>query len=376
MRGHKVERRPGVWRLVVSNKFGDDGKRRQEVRTFKGSSRGADRELTRMLGSLDDGTLGDGFQRLDTYLADEWLPAVAAVSKRGRPLAPTTSQRYADAVGHVSRVIGRVRLADLRPSHVEKLRDRLLAEGDLAPQTVADVMRVLAQALSAAEAKGYVGRNPAQARLVNRPVGDKPTFTVIDAGLARRILEAVVGAEPWDVAAHLALGLTLRREEVLGLRWADVDGDSIRIRQTLTYAAGEYHFGPPKSDASVRDLPLPAFVARSIRRHRASQAERLLAIGIRDPELVVDNGLGEPWLPASFSTGWRRFAVAQGFGEVTFHTLRHGAATLMLAGGVPDAVAITVMGHADTRVLRRYQEVVDELKQDAAARMDGLLGRL
>ena len=59
---------------------------------------------------------------------------------------------------------------------------------------------------------------------------------------------------------------------------------------------------------------------------------------------------------------------------ITFHTLRHGAATLMLAGGVPDAVAITVMGHADTRVLRRYQEVVDELKQDAAKRMDAVLG--
>ena len=90
--------------------------------------------------------------------------------------------------------------------------------------------------------------------------------------------------------------------------------------------------------------------------------------------MVVDNGIGEPWLPASFSTAWRRFAVAQGFGEVTFHTLRHGAATLMLAGGVPDAVAITVMGHADTRVLRRYQDVVDDLKKDAATKMDGLLG--
>jgi integrase len=59
---------------------------------------------------------------------------------------------------------------------------------------------------------------------------------------------------------------------------------------------------------------------------------------------------------------------------VTFHTLRHGAATLMLASGVSDAVAITLMGHADTRVLRRYQEVVDDLKLEAAARMDQVLG--
>jgi integrase len=92
-------------------------------------------------------------------------------------------------------------------------------------------------------------------------------------------------------------------------------------------------------------------------------------------DLVIDNGIGEPWLPASFSTGWRRFAKARGFEGVTFHGLRHGAATLLLAAGVPDAVALEVMGHADTRILRRYQEVVDELKQDAAARMDVLLGQ-
>lgn len=373
MRGHLTERRPGVWRLVVSNRFDEAGKRRQIVRTFKGTKRDAERALTTFQHECDRGILGDGFQTLEHFLTNEWLKDVAAVSKRGRPLAPTTSQRYHDAAAHVSRVIGRVRLADLRASHVKKLRDRLLAEGKLAPQTVSDVMRVLAQALSKAEALGYVGKNPADARLVNRPVGVAPTFEVIDRHLAGRILAAVVGIEPWDVATHLALGLGLRREEVLALTWEDLDADTVRVRRTLTYAAGEYHIGPPKSAAGERDLPLPAFVARSIRRHRVAQAERLLAIGVT-PGLVVDNGIGEPWLPASFSTGWRRFAKANGFPAVTFHTLRHGAATLMLASGVPDAVAITVMGHADTRILRRYAAVVDELKQDAATRMDGMLG--
>jgi integrase len=270
-------------------------------------------------------------------------------------------------------VIGRVRLMDLRPHHVAKLRDQLMAGGSLSAQTVTDVLRVLSQALSRAEALGYVGKNPADARLVNRPTGKKTKLPTVDAALGETILEAVRGSDPWDVAAHLALGLSLRREEVLGLRWADVDGDVLTVRQTLTYAAGELHFGPPKSEAGERDLPLPVFVSKALRRHRKAQAERLLAVGIV-PELVVDNGLGEPWIPASFSTGWRRFAKARGISSVTFHTLRHGAATLMLASGVPDAVTITMMGHADTRILRRYQDVVDDLKRDAAAKMDALLG--
>jgi hypothetical protein len=52
----------------------------------------------------------------------------------------------------------------------------------------------------------------------------------------------VRGTNPWDAAAHLALGLCLRREEVLGLRWSDV-GNEVHVRRTLTYAAGQYQFG-------------------------------------------------------------------------------------------------------------------------------------
>src|SRR6476620_10070061 len=118
MKGHISERRPGAWRLVVSDGFGPDGKRRQHVQTFKGNRRDAERALRKMLDDRDDGKLGDGRQPLERFLFDEWLPAVAAVSKRGRPLAPTTRQRYRDASRHVSRVIGKVRVSDLRPVHV------------------------------------------------------------------------------------------------------------------------------------------------------------------------------------------------------------------------------------------------------------------
>jgi integrase len=371
MRGHLTERRPGIWRLVVSDGFDSDGTRRQVTRTVHGSKRDANRELTKMLRERDEGRLADGRQPLARYLGDEWLPTVAAVSKRGRPLAPTTRQRYSDAICHVSGAIGKVRLADLRPHHVEQVRDRLLAKG-LGPQTVSDVMRVLSQALSRGEARGLVGKNPAAPELVHRPVGERARLTVIDPKLGAEILGAARDTDPWDAAVHLALGLGLRREEVLGLRWEDVD-EEVHVRRTLTAADGSLHFGPPKSRAGERDLPLPGFVARALQRHRKAQAERLWPMGGRS-ELVVDNGLGEPYQPASFSGEWRKFAKKHGFEGMTFHGLRHGAATLLLAAGVPDTVAMRTMGHADTRILARYQDVVSELQKDAAARMDRLLG--
>jgi integrase len=84
-------------------------------------------------------------------------------------------------------------------------------------------------------------------------------------------------------------------------------------------------------------------------------------------------GDGGPWLPPTFSTFWARFAQANGLDGVTFHTLRQGTATLLLAAGVPDAVVISIMGHADTAILRRYQEVVPDLMRDATARLEALL---
>src|SRR3990172_682890 len=84
-------------------------------------------------------------------------------------------------------------------------------------------------------------------------------------------------------------------------------------------------------------------------------------------------GASEYWLPPSFSTGWRRFSTKAGLLDVPLLGLRHGSATLMLAAGVADVVAAQIMGHADTRILRRYQDVVPDLTRDAAARMSSIL---
>ena len=111
-------------------------------------------------------------------------------------------------------------------------------------------------------------------------------------------------------------------------------------------------------------------MAAALLRHKAAQAERLLPIGIRS-ELVADNG--EPWMRRPSGRAGDGVAKAHGMDGLTFHTWRHGAASLMLAAGVPDTVALEVMGHADTSMLRHYQEVANMLKRDAAAKMDALL---
>ncbi len=139
----------------------------------------------------------------------------------------------------------------------------------------------------------------------------------------------------FDAPAHLALAMSLRREEVLGLTWGDLDLDAptLTVRRTLTYASRQLHVGPPKSDAGERTPVIPKPALAALKRQRASQGQRRLLAGEswQDRNLVVDGGNGDFWKPPSFSTYWRRFASTHGLEGVTFHALRHGAATLMLA---------------------------------------------
>jgi integrase len=359
-------------------KDADTGKWASVCGSWARSKKSAEIEERKLLTRRDRDQLAPTRGRtVGQYLQLDYLPGLAKVSKRGIPLAPTTKSKYARNAARIAEHIGDVPLKSLRASHVETLRDTL--GEDLAPQSVADVLGFLSRALHKAETKGLITRNYADASVVDRPSGKVRDFEIITPELGKRILKAARGADPWDAAVALALGLSLRREEVLALEWSavDLDAGTVRVEQTLTYADRGVHWGPPKSAAGVREIPAPKFVVEALKRHKIAQGKRRWQVGEAwwsERDLVVDLGDGSPWLPPTFSTYWTRWAKRQGFPKVTFHTLRHGTATLLLAAGVPDAVAVAIMGHADTRILARYQDVIEDLKRDATDKLGELLG--
>ena len=327
------------------------------------------------LGSvMDPGVVAPGAPRLPEVVDADLEPGSALA-----PIADECSDRGAQILKLLERVspAGRLNEVPSLVQPVELLRDHLLDEGKLGPDSVGDVLGILSQALNRAVSLGLVARNVASKQLVTRPSGAAKTFRLIGPDLAREILGSLRDTE-WEAAVNLALGTTLRREEILGLCWTDADLENriVRIDRALTYAGGKVHLGEPKTAAGRRTVMLPGFVLDALKRAKAEQNKRRLLIGADwvERNLVVDRGDGDYWIPPSFSTGWRRFAAKAGFLDVPLLGLRHGSATLMLAAGVPDPVAAQIMGHADTRILRRYQDVVPELKREAASKMGELLG--
>jgi integrase len=269
-------------------------------------------------------------------------------------------------------------MAELAPGDVEHLREALLAEGKLGRQVIARTMGTLAQALEWGVKRGLLPRNPADPGLVFRPSGKRRKFVPVDPALATQILRAASEEHRFGAEAALALGAGLRREEVLGLRREDLDLEAgvVQIRQALTRTTGKLHLGPPKSQKSEREVPLVEFVVGALRSHLAHQAERRIALGGAwvETDLVFDRGDGQPCNPSTFSSAWRAWAKRHGFEEVTFHTLRHGCATLLRAAGVDPVAIADILGHSDPRFTERlYTDLWLGVKREGVEKLQALL---
>ncbi|MGI8774561.1 MAG: tyrosine-type recombinase/integrase, partial [Actinomycetota bacterium] len=269
--------------------------------------------------------------------------------------------------------LGELLLSKLRPLHLQNLYKRLLDEG-LSPQTVLHVHRALFTALRQAVKWQLIAINPAEAVTPPRP--PRRDVHAITPAEAETLLEAVAGT--WlEVPVVLALGTGLRRGEICGLRWSDVDlkAPRLRVMQTIQHIGTELRLLPPKTHRSRRSIALPAFVVETLRR----QSLRLEGLRSRaggawqNHDLVVCHPDGTPIRPDSLTHAFSRVAKEVGL-PLTFHGLRHAHASLMLAGGVHLKVVSDRLGHSTIAITADlYSHVTPALDGEAAAALDELL---
>jgi len=154
------------------------------------------------------------------------------------------------------------------------------------------------------------------------------------------------------------------------------------LRVTATYQGsvdGQPVFAEPKTARSRREVHLSALAVAALRRHRRAQLEeRLRAANLwEDHDLVFTNERGRPLDGNNFrQRAFGQLLEKAGLPHIRFHDLRHTAATLLMAQGVPVKVASEMLGHADiTTTLRTYSHVLPGMQQQAAAAMDRLFLR-
>jgi integrase len=323
----------------------------------------AQRDLQRGIAPTDD--------RLTTgKFLDGWLEDVVRATVR-----PRTYVSYEQTVRlHLRPTLGRTVLSKLRPQQVQALLNAKLASG-LSPRSVGIIHAVLRTALNQAVQWDTVPRNVAT--LVQPPRAPRAEIHPLSPEQARSFLDAVRG-DRLEALYSVGLALGLRQGEILGLRWSDVDleAGTIRVAQALQRVNGRLEFVEPKSQTSRRTIPLPATVARALRAHRPRQLEDRLAAGARwhDSDLVFTTALGTPLDSRNVTRRFQAALERAGLPRLRFHDLRHTAASLMLAQGVPARVVMETLGHSQISLtLNTYSHVVPALQREAADRMEAVL---
>ena len=245
--------------------------------------------------------------------------------------------------------------------------------GGLAAKTVLHHHRLLKESLSHAVKWGLVPRNVAEAVDAPRPVGRE--IKVLDNEGVHAMLEAAGDTEHFALF-HLAVYTGLRRSELLGLRWKDINLEmsSISVVQTLhRLPGGETTFHEPKTAKGRRSVDLSPAAVLPLREHREKQQALRTMLGavLSDDDLVFSHPDGSPRHPDIVSQAFSRIARRAGYAGLRLHDLRHTHATLMLQQGVHPKIVQERLGHATISVtLDTYSHVLPGLQKAAALRFE------
>jgi integrase len=308
-------------------------------------------------------------QTVAEYL-DRWLNDSAKLR-----IKPRTYDRFAELIRiHINPAIGRVRLEKLSSAHIQQLITEKYQT--LSAQTVVHLRNLLRNALNQAVKWGLVGRNVAT--LVDVPRIERPAVRVLSAEESNRLLDAAKG-DRFEAVYSVGLALGLRRGELLGLGWESVDLDraEVRVIRSLQRVGGKLELCDTKTPKGRRTIPLPAYAVRALRVHRARQIEERLANGPawQDNGLVFTGRHGTPLEPITLHRDFKSVLKKAGLPSIRFHNLRHSAASLMLAQGVPLKTIQEILGHSSIAVTSGfYAHLGEQLKRDAADAMDRVLG--
>jgi integrase len=371
----------------------DRVERRQQFRGGFRTKKDAQRALIDALAALGKGTYVDpARQSMSAYLLEEWLPSKKPAGGGGRrhrgQLGVGTWNDYRGLVrAYILPHLGATPLSKLSPADLNAFYDVLEQRGGkggrrLSAKTVLNVHRMLHKALGDAVRLGRLSRNPVG--LVQPPSASRGATDVWSVQQLRAFLKHV-STERYYAAWLLFATTGMRRGEVAGLAWSDIDlaAAKLRVRATLGLVNGHPTWKPrPKTAAAERTMSLDPDTVDALRAHRRTQAEERLGAGLawcstqtdhlgqsRD-DLVFTWPDGSLMSPDRFTRWFRKLSADAGLPRIRLHDVRHTYATAGLANarGWHEVKVISErLGHASIGItLDTYSHVLPVADEETA----------
>lgn len=368
VKGHVASKGDRWYAVIYEGLDPVTGKERRTWHPAGTNRQDAERLATRLARELNGRNDKDRSLTFGAYLTTRWLPG------KRLALAHSTWDGYRRKIDrHILLTLGTVAIRRLRPHHLESLYDRKLHPTDgsraLAPKTVLEIHLIIRGALNDAVERGIVSRNVALVahapKLRAIPKVEQQAWT---AQQLQAFLRAAAGHRLFP-AFWLAASAGMRRSELLGLKWDDIDLDTgtVSINRGLVSVGYELHETRGKTRTSRRTVDLDPTTVQVLEAWRNSQATEQAVAGIGAAGWVFTNAHGEPVHPHSISQTFERIVRRAGVPRIRLHDLRHTHGTLLIKEGVPVKVVSERLGHSNpVFTIDTYQHVLPGMQAEAA----------
>lgn len=354
-----------------------EGNTRQKTKGGFPTKKAAEKAEREILNQVDSGRqFGGTSPTLAVYLVETWLPKHRQLSN----LKQSTHETYKMLINaYIIPRIGHMRIDEIRTQHLEDFYLSLQTEGrarvnkggktSLSAKTVRNISSLIHKALKDAVRLNQIAFNPSDSAL--KPKIDTHEADFLTPDNLKKYVESIQGNR--YVAALQLVALTgMRRGELLGLSWKDVDFKSkkINIHRTRIRAGNMTIFDSPKSKKSKRTIEVDDDTMQKLHAWKIAQAKERLALGGKwtDTEnLIVTDPTGSAPSMSAFDRMFKKTLHDAGLAAMKFHSLRHSYVIAALRnGGALKAVSERV-GHADPAITQRvYNHVIEGDDRDLA----------
>ncbi|MEW5954709.1 MAG: tyrosine-type recombinase/integrase [Bacillota bacterium] len=375
MPGHLEQRSSKSWTIIIeAGRDPKTGKRKRIKKAFRGTKKAAEKEMARMLYELEQGLFVEVSKLSFGDYLTMWLNEYA------RNKAPKTYLRYEEIIlKSVIPELGQIRIEKLKPLHLQSYYTKMLESGKkngtgLSPTTVLQHHRIIHKALEMAIKWQIVPRNIADA--VDPPKKFKSEITPLNEDQVRMMIKSATSTVYYTQIV-LAVLTGMRRGEIYGLRWQDIDSKNgtITIKQTAQYTPKDgIIYKEPKTSRSKRTIDVSDFVLDALKRQKVEQIKARLAMGkkYRNKEnLVFTLADGKPQHPDSISTWFPEFMNKSKLPRIRYHDLRHTHASLLLKGGESLKLICDRLGHSSIGITAdTYTHLAPGMQKKAAANLE------
>lgn len=364
--GYIEPRGKNKWKVrLVIGKNELTGKRKEHRKIITGTKAKARKYLNEIIRNRDMGLLADNKKTLSTYI-NEWLP-----SKKLR-IAERTYKGYLGIIERdILPYLAKKPLIDITTTDLSKILIRYINKGKTT--SAFNIYRIMTLIFGSAIKRGEIYKDPTNA--LDSPKIIKKERKILTPEQWQDALRYIDDNMPeHKLMFTLFITTGMRRSEVSGLRWSDINlrEKNLRVNRSIYQANGKLYETMPKTQRSNRIIVLDHKTNSLLAMHKTEmdiRYKKYLERPVKDDDFVFSHTLGTPFRPDSITQAWGKVKKALGF-DVGVHDLRHTSASLMLANGVPVGDVSDRLGHANPGfTLSVYRHAVPGSQEKAVEKL-------